>query len=124
MSEVTGMLLALKELRAMRDAVRMDMQACLDSIMTKEQLQEIADIRTEFVPRIEEMEEKIVEYEQSIRDAVLVDGESQAADGLLAVYAKGRVSWDTRALEALTDTYPWLAKYKRVGEPSVSIRVK
>lgn len=124
MSEAIGMLTALRELRAMLDAARMDMQTCLDSIMTKEQHQQVADIQMEFVPRIEEMEEKIKEYEQSIRDAVLAAGESQAADGVQAVYAKGRVSWDTRALDALTDVHPWLAKYKRVGEPSVSIRTK
>lgn len=118
------MLTALRELRAMLDAARMDMQACMDSVLTKEQHQEISDIRMEFVPRIEEMEEKIGEYEQSIRDVVLAAGESQAASGLQAVYAKGRVSWDTRALDALTDAHPWLAKYKRVGDPSVSIRLK
>lgn len=118
------MLAALRELRAMLDAARMDMQACLDSVLTKEQHQQIADIQMEFVPRIEEMEEKIREYEQSIREVVLAAGESQVAEGVQAVYAKGRVSWDTRALDALTDAHPWLAKYKRVGEPSVSIRVK
>jgi hypothetical protein len=40
----------------------------------------------------------------------------------MAVYANGRVTWDNKGLQAYAEWHPEVDKYKKVGEPSVSIR--
>jgi len=41
---------------------------------------------------------------------------------LMAVYAKGRVTWDGKGLDGYAVANPEVAAFRRVGEPSVSIR--
>ncbi|MCG3145996.1 MAG: hypothetical protein HONDAALG_03775 [Gammaproteobacteria bacterium] len=41
---------------------------------------------------------------------------------LSAVYAKGRVSWDNKALEGYAVAHPELLAFRSEGAPSVSIR--
>ncbi|CAK0771531.1 hypothetical protein CCP3SC15_4350001 [Gammaproteobacteria bacterium] len=40
----------------------------------------------------------------------------------MAVYTKGRVSWDSKKLDGMMILVPELASARKEGEPSVSIR--
>jgi len=58
----------------------------------------------------------------SIKQSILEIKESVRGPLLHAVYAAGRASWDTKALEGYAVAHPKILQFKKVGEPSVSIR--
>lgn len=59
---------------------------------------------------------------EEIKVVVVKSGESIKGQKLQAIFAKGRTTWDTRALEGYAIGHPELNALKKVGEPSVSIR--
>lgn len=123
MSEhVSGMLRALTDLNYMLDACRQDMQEKIDAVVTPEQRRKMDMIRAEYAVRMEEIEEQVKKYEEEVKEIVLREGETAQGGGLQAVFVKGRVSWD-KGLDEISEGLDWLARYRRVGNPSVSIRV-
>lgn len=97
---------------AKKQAIPADVQKVLD------------DIEAEFAPQMDNMNKSIAELEALVKAAVLSDGQSASGGSLQAVYAKGRVTWETAKLEGYVKAHPELAEYRKVGEPSVSIRRK
>lgn len=57
-----------------------------------------------------------------IKDAVLHHGETIRGRELQAVWAKGRVSWNTQALIGYAIAHPEMYTFQTVGEPTVAIR--
>ena len=53
---------------------------------------------------------------------VKTHGASVKGEFLHAVWAKGRVNWNTSALEGYAAAHPEIEQFKTVGEPSISIR--
>jgi len=41
---------------------------------------------------------------------------------LEAVYVKGRISWDNKALDGYAAAHPEIGAFRKQGDPSVSIR--
>lgn len=64
----------------------------------------------------------IAGLEASVKAEVVAAGASVKGTRLHAVYARGRVSWDTPGLDGYAVANPEIGTFKRVGEPSVSIR--
>jgi len=65
----------------------------------------------------------IEELEAAVRKAVLNLGMSVRGCHLQAVWNKGRVSWNTKALEGYALAHPEVEALRNVGDPSVSIRL-
>ena len=59
-----------------------------------------------------------------ITSEVLEIGESVATSAALVVYNKGRVTWDGKGLVGYAVAHPEINQFKKVGKPTVSIRVK
>ncbi len=112
----------LGELYAQRDVIRLEKRTLLDSILTPEIRQQIADIEAEYAPRSEELEARLSERETAVKRVILAFGDSVKGERLHAVYARGRVSWDTKRLDGYLVAHPELDAFRFVGEPSVSIR--
>jgi phage host-nuclease inhibitor protein Gam len=112
----------LANMYAQQDVIRLDKQKLIDSIMTDEIKAKIADIEDEFQPQSEGLQNNIATLEGEIKADVAGLGESVKGEHLQAVFAKGRVSWDDKGLEGLMITFPDIVKFRKVGNPSVSIR--
>lgn len=121
-ADISGMLTALTELKKMADAARLDMEEELAAVVTAAQREQMARIRADYADRMEELDEQIARYEKEVRAAVLEAGETATGGGLQAVFMRPRVTWDTKGLDALTAVHPWLARLRKEGEASVSIR--
>jgi hypothetical protein len=113
----------LSELRSAAEAIRLTMDAATNAVITDEQRKQIADIRLEFQPQIDAAAEAAAALEAEIKAEVIAAGASVKSERLQAIYIKGRVSWDTKALEGVAATIPQIAKFRKEGEPSVSFRV-
>lgn len=78
----------------------------------------------EFGEMLCEADEEVVRLEGEVKEAVRTVGESVKHEGIHAVYVRGRVTWDSRGLSRYAEIHPELLEFRRVGNPSVSIRYK
>jgi hypothetical protein len=108
----------LTELYAKRDLLALDKKAAIPA-----EIQAILDeIELEYQPKQESISSEISELEAQVKSIVLESGETVKGGSLQAVFAKGRVTWDTKALDGYAKANPAIAEYRKQGEPSVSIR--
>lgn len=112
----------LAQAKAYRTLVEGDKAKLVDAVLTPEIKAKLAEIDCEFEPRFETIDQNITVLTDDIKRSVIESGETVKGTHLMAVYAKGRVSWDTRKLDGLMIAIPQLAEARKEGEPSVSIR--
>lgn len=101
--------------------------AMLRKILTPELQAELDAINAERASATKESFDKLEELQETIKAAVLVLGETVKVPGVaMAVWNKGKTSWNTEGLGKLIDgepeKYKFLLSYKTTGDPSVSIR--
>ena len=112
----------LAEFQAQKDLLAIDKQALIDEILTAEIKAKLAEIDAEFAGRAEAVDANIAELESEIKEEVLKHGATVRSEYLLAVWSKGRVSWDDHALSSYAHSHPELLSFRKQGEPSISIR--
>ena len=109
------------ELRTAYDLEAASYERARAKIMAKVQY-ELDAVSAEFTPRLTAASDKFTALEAQIKDTVKAQGKSEKGDRWQFVYAKGRTSWDTKALDGYAAAHPEIEQFKTVGEPSVSIR--
>ena len=119
---IEQMLDQLSDYQAQRALIEIKKQELIDSIFTPEIKARLQEIDTEFATQYEGVDANIAALTEQIKAAVIANGESVKGSFLHAVYAKGRVSWDSKKLEGLMMVIPQVADARKEGEPSVSIR--
>ncbi|MDP1779898.1 MAG: hypothetical protein Q8K73_06465, partial [Anaerolineales bacterium] len=78
---------------------------------------------SEYKPILESAEENIAALENEIKTDVLLHGESVSAGSYRATYSQGRISWDNDGLSKYADTHPEVIKFRKQGQPIVSLRI-
>ena len=111
----------LTDLRAAADVARMDQEAKRAEVLRKVQA-ELDALDVEFQPVLEAAEANASALEAEIKNDVLLRGESLRGSAYQAIYAKGRVSWDSAGINEYARAHPEVLKYRREGQPSVSLR--
>lgn len=111
----------LAELKAQADALRLDWEAKRTAIMAPV-MAEVNALDCEYAPLMEAVQQKAADMEAAVKDAVIANGATVKGAYLQAVYAKGRVSWDGKALDGYAAAHPEITTFRTVGAPSVSIR--
>jgi uncharacterized protein YqeY len=81
-----------------------------------------ADINAEFAIKSEAVDENIAKLTAEIKDEVLANGATVKGEHMMAVFTKGRVSWDTKGLDGYVVAHPEVSQFRKEGDPSVSIR--
>lgn len=112
----------LHELRQQLDALSLHVRDLTAAVITDAQRQEIAAIELEYAPSFDAVNERIADLEGSIKAAVIEAGATVKGQYYQAVYMKGRVSYDTKALDGYSLAHPELLAYRNEGQPSVSLR--
>ena len=112
----------LAEFQAQRDVMNLDKQAAIDSVLTPEIRVRIVDIEAEFDDKAQAVVSNIAALETEIKVAVVAHGETVKGSLLMAVWNKGRASWDDKALQCYMKAHPELADFRKQGDPSISIR--
>ena len=62
--------------------------------------------------------------ESEIKRMVITSGESCKGDGYNALFVKGRVTWDTKALNGYAIARPEIEQFRKIGRPSARITRK
>ena len=65
----------------------------------------------------------IQDLETMVKTEVYRRGETVKTDKITVSYSKGRETWDTKKLTGLAEKHPEILGCKKIGEPSVSIRL-
>lgn len=120
--DIKEMLDQLAALRAQYDAATRERDATVATIYTPEIKAMVKAVEAEFADRTRVMNVDIAVLEDQIKRAVIAHGATVKGAALSAVYAKGRVSWDNKALEGYAVAHPELLAFRSEGAPSVSIR--
>lgn len=111
----------LADLRAAADVARIDYEAKRAEVMKQVQA-ELDALDLEFRPVLDAAEDNADTLEAEIKNDVMLRGESLRGGAYQAVYMKGRVSYDAHGVDEYARTHPELLKYRREGQPSVSLR--
>lgn len=123
---IEKMLDELAELHSQRDLAQMEQkrlkQEQIDAVLTDEIKTRLAEIDAEFAGKSDIASDKIASLEAEIKKLVTEKGASVKGEFLHAVFAKGRVTWDTKALDGYVKAHPELTEFRKEGEPSVSLR--
>ena len=120
--DITQKLDQLAEFMSQRDLIGIHKQEAIDAILTPEIKAQLADIEAEFRAQSVAVDENIDALTGEVKAEIVKAGATAKGAHLQAVYMKGRVSWDTKALDAVVALHPELAQFRKEGEPSVSIR--
>lgn len=119
---IQQMLDQLAEFQAERDAIDLRRQELIDTILTPEIKAKIDDINLEFGMKQAAVTENIEALTTAVKAEVLKGGATCKGAHLMAVWVKGRVSWDGKKLDGMMALVPGLAAARSEGEPSVTIR--
>lgn len=114
----------LAELQAAPDAIRLQKQALVDSILTAEIRAKLAEIDAEFAPQLTAAEEAAAALEAEITAEILAERKTVKGNYLMAVWSKGRRGgFDTTKLEGYAAAHPEINAFRKPdGAPSVSFR--
>lgn len=114
-----------------KEALTAELEQLINTILTPEIKAKVEEIKTEFQPKFDALESdekynaKKLEAEtltDQIKSEVIEAGSTIKGSSLQAVYTKGRVSWDTKSLDGYVVAHPEVGQFRKVGDPSVSIR--
>jgi hypothetical protein len=98
-----------------------DKQNNINEILTDEIKEKLTSIEDYFASALTKIGNQIVDMEHEIKDAVIANGKS--IKGVYTVsYIKGRVSWDTKALDGVAVFYPEIKEFRKAGKPSARIK--
>lgn len=120
--QVTERLELIAALRAKVDELAAEQERMRQAAVPPDVQKDLDEIDAEFGPKVRDGRRQIEDLEAEVRRDVLELGHSVKASSLHAVLSAGRVSWDTRGLEGLMVAQPELARFRKVGQPSVAIR--
>lgn len=80
-------------------------------------------IDADMTPRLKLLAERMAAAELAVKQAVLAHGRSHWWKGRVKVtYSRGRVTFDSKGLQEYAVTHPEVERFKKVGNPIVSIR--
>jgi hypothetical protein len=112
----------LAEYQAQLDLLELQKQELIDRVLTPEIKAQLEEIETEFAGKADAVSLKIAELQEQIRREVVSIGATVKAAHYQAVYTNGRVSWDSKALDGYATAHPEVARFRKLGAPSVSLR--
>lgn len=121
MDGIAAKLDELADVRAAVDATRIDYEIKRTEILKAVQT-ELDALDAEYQPLLESSQARITALETEIKSAVLYYGASVKGSRLYAVYYRGRVTWDREELDRYAGSHPEILKYRKEGEPGVSLR--
>ena len=120
--DITQKLDQLANYQAQRDVLELEKQALIDQILPPEIKARLEEIEAEFTGKRETVDANISELETEIRDEVLRQGTTVKSTFLRVVYHPGRVTWDTKSLDAYARARPEILDFRKQGQPYISIQ--
>jgi len=122
MIEIAQKLDQLAKLYSSIDKLKEEKKQILNKLLTPELILQIEEVDAEFEVNEKGISTNIENLEEEIRNDTLQFGQSVKASGFIATWSKGRITWDNKGLAAYSISHPDIIKFKKEGEPIISIR--
>ncbi len=119
--DITNKLDQLANFLAQRDVLNLQKKELIDQVLTPEIRARLDEIESEFAGKLEAVDANIEAAEEEVRQDALRHGASVKGTFLRVVWHKGRISWDSRALDEYAEVHPEITGFRKQGEPYVSI---
>ena len=119
---ITEKLDQLADMQAHADVIRLHFNDLRAKILTPEIKQQLDDLDAEMNTALDTLNGGITTLTAEIKDDVLKSGATVKGASLMAVWNKGRVSWDMKSLDGYMVAHPEMTAFRKEGEPSVTIR--
>ena len=112
----------LHELQSTKEITEQHFEEVKLTLLTPEIQQALKDIDAEKSTALETLQRNIDDLMAEIKRDILANGATIKGEFLMAVYNKGRVSWNNKGLEGFMVAHPEMAAFRSEGDPSVTIR--
>ena len=122
MSTTTENLNKLFEARSVLEDSEDRRKAAVDAVLTAEIKDQIKQVNDLFANTQADTRSEITRLEFEIKASVAVFGETVKANKLMAVFVKGRQSWDNKDLDIYAEKHPEILPFRKIGTPSVVIK--
>ena len=116
------MLDRLADMQAQADVLQAHFYELRAEIIPPEIQMQLIELDDERTTAMESIQGGIASLEAEIKANILEAGSSVKGAYLHAIWSKGRVFWDTKALDGYTAAHPELLPFRKEGDPTVSIR--
>lgn len=83
---------------------------------------ELTALDSDFLDRMQRSADDVSRFDTIVREAVLQYGRSFSHARIRAVYARARITWDSKGLQQYAVSHPDVERYRKVGKPTVSLR--
>ena len=120
--DVYGMIEKYSDLVFGIDAINAEKAALIDTILTPEIKEKLAEIDAEFGEKTDRISQEKSLLEAQIKDDVLIYGRTIKGTYFSFVYSKPRISYDSKALDVYAVSHPEITQFRSEGNPSVSVR--
>jgi hypothetical protein len=100
-----------------RSEVDAQVKATFDSIEQRRR-----EIEEEFSGKNEDVDKNIEALEKEIKEETKSIGSTVKGKHFMAVYNKGRVTWNTDKLDGMVSLIPQIKDARKEGEPSITLR--
>ncbi len=119
---ITEKLDQLAELHARADALRLSYEEQRNALIPEYIRIQLEALDKRFEAEGEQISNQALELEAEVKELVIASGETVRGAHLMAVWNKGRVSWDSRLLDGFLLAHPELEQARKVGEPTCTLR--
>jgi 5-methylcytosine-specific restriction endonuclease McrA len=111
----------LDELESQLQALEAKREERETQILTPEIQEQLNAINEEFSNKTKPLSKSIMDLRKRIKDRVEQYGLKVKGNGLQAVFRKGSIRWDTKALDEYAKTHPEILQFRLVGKASATI---
>ena len=112
----------LANLQAQRDVLELEKQTLIDQAIPPEIKARLEEIEAEFAGKRETVDANITALETEVREEVLRQRSTVKSTFLRVIYNPGRVTWNTKSLDAYARARPEILEFRMQGKPFVSIQ--
>jgi hypothetical protein len=113
----------LAQAKAELDGLRQSVEAQRTEILKAVEA-DLAEIEARYGGQLEEMTRLVSAIEAEVKAEVLQAKRSVHAEGVQVIYYRPRVTWDSPGLARFAETNPEVEQFRKVGQPSVSLRYR
>ena len=100
-------------------------------ITLEEKMNLLADLKLRFIEEenkfkseTADLRESMLSLEEEIKKEVISLGKTVRAEYITATYNKGKETWNGKLLDGYAVAHPEILKLKRIGEPTISFRLR
>ena len=83
---------------------------------------QLEEIKAEYQPMIEQAQTALAETKAEIEEKVIKTAFTWKGTRFMAVWNKGRETWDGKALDGFAMAHPEILQAKKIGNPTVTFR--